>query len=122
MSEQETHIGTLKRVYVGDHPEKYFEERCRSLMGTDEAYIQRKLDLHESWLNILRYEYDEDIFVIGNEIWVVDEDEEIGGDPCFCVMNRVGDKISFATSFYNGGTYLGEMLEDELERQFKNQK
>ena len=39
----------------------------------------------------------------------------------FCVIHKETDGFySFATSFYDGGTYLQEVLENEFERMNKN--
>lgn len=110
MSEQETLKGTVRLIdrKFGESDKDYFE---RATEGTWHKYTYEPSNIQEAI-------YDNDLsdkFVcVGKKfIFEITELEDISFD-CFCNITPYGDKFSFTTSFYNGGTCLSEMLQDEL--------
>ncbi len=61
-------------------------------------------------------ELDDKFIVLDGGLYEFIEKEDLGEDY-FCYMKKNdGGTINFITQFYNGGTCLNEMLEDELIR------
>ena len=55
-------------------------------------------------------------FIIGTTIYQSIITHNMGYDD-YCIIEKIDDnKYSFVTSFYNGGTCLGEMLDEELRK------
>lgn len=111
MSDYESHTGKLKKVLPNEN--ETFEQLCKRLWiengkQNESDYEEGSLfsDFSEKYIN------QKDKFV-----WEVFDHEELGEeDDMFCNIHDNKDgTYSFHTRFYNGGTYLGEMLEDEIK-------
>lgn len=127
MSDYEYHKGTLKKVDLSEYDndrEKYFEARCRyefsglsedELQATYKDFNESKYKRRGGWEDYWRAESDlRDIISVGDDIYEV-ADIELDNDTQ-CIITEVGEnEYQYYTSFYNGGTCLEEMLEDELE-------
>ena len=114
MSDYESHTGKLRKVQPQEN--ETFEQLCKRLWiaeaqkgdeYTEEDYSEGSLfsDFSEKFLN------QNDEFV-----WEIFDHEELGDeDDMFCKIHDNKDgTYSFHTRFYNGGTYLSQMIEDEL--------
>lgn len=110
MSEQKTITGKLKEVDLqGKTAEEWAKEYCKV------HYNIEKLDEYtESWIQQLMNETDKFIHAKGH-IFEIVEFEDIS-DEDYCVISRqpTDGTYTFCTSFYNGDTHLGEMLEETL--------
>lgn len=105
MSRVETYRGRLIKV---NGP---IEEICRLVLEENGFHGISKCC--KSYSESIYDELD-DKYVVLNETLYRIEKEELG-DDYFCSLKRNKDgSIDFYTQFYNGGTYLNEMLEDEL--------
>lgn len=121
MSDYEQHSGKLRKIEI-----KEGETLASVLEG-----IAKKKKI--KWTE--EYKQDPEEFVSDNsdEFLIVDgelyqiydwiEEEE---EDSFCRLTPLPDgSLSFISRFYNGGTYLGEMLEDEIKsynKKCKNRK
>lgn len=112
MSDQRTYKGKFQKVvFTEDTTEQFAENYVKRIKGED-YQLPSWVD---SWLECLTNKYDE-FFVINGELYKMLEKEDLEY-PDFCVINKNdNDTYSFITSFYDGGTYLEEMLEDEFKR------
>lgn len=111
MSEQRTYIGKLWELDLENKtPEEYAEQYMRNIGKTELPMY------HDTWLEYL-IDYEDDKFIkIKGKLYKLSVGNNID-DSCFCVIHKESDgSFSFATSFYDGGTYLQEMLENEFER------
>lgn len=101
MSMDERHKGTL--TYIGE----YDEEKA---MNWWNGHHSRAFD---EW----DYLHDNKLHKFGNKLYKL-EDEEINyDDPYFSEMREVEPgKYEYHMMFYNGGTCLGKMLDDELSK------
>lgn len=110
MSEQKTITGKLKEVDLqGKTAEEWAKEYCKV------HYNIEKLDEYtESWIHQLMGETDKFIHAKGH-IFEIVEFEDIS-DEDYCVISKQPDDgtYTFCTSFYNGSTYLVEILEETL--------
>ena len=132
MSDYEYHKGVLKKVDLSEFDndrEKYFEARCRDEFdGLSEEEIQAvykdfnesKYKRRDGWEDYWRAETGlRDVVCVGDDIYEV-ADIEIDDDTQ-CIITKVGEnEYQYYTSFYNGGTYLEEMLEDGMEEYLNN--
>lgn len=111
MSEQRTYIGKFKEIDTGGKTLEEYAKLCMERVGRTELP-----SYHDNWLEyFLDYEYDTVIMLKG-KLYRIKISQDID-DSCFCVIHKESDgSYSFATSFYDGGTCLTEMLEDEFER------
>jgi hypothetical protein len=115
MSEQRTYIGKLWELDLDNKtPEEYAEQHMRNIGKTELPMY------HDNWLEYL-IDYEDDKFIkINGKLYKLSVGNNID-DSCFCVIHKESDgSFSFATSFYDGGTYLQEVLENEFERMQKN--
>lgn len=112
MSEQETHLGKLIPVTI----ESTVEEKCKELCKLHNINTQAVGVGYDSYKELLEdMLFDEYIFC--NDILYKIEDEELEDVGYYCKSKLNPDKsISYVTSFYNGGTCLQEILEDEAQR------
>lgn len=134
MSDYEYHKGILKKVDLSEYDndrEKYFEARCRyEFSGLTEDELQAAYkDFNESkykrrggWEDYWRAESDiRDVISVGSDIYEV-ADIELDNDTQ-CIITEVSEnEYQYYTSFYNGGTCLEEMLEDEMEDYLNSKK
>lgn len=110
MSDYESHSGKLRLVKPLEN--ETFEEQCKRLWvenGKEGEYFNVGEffdELYEKYLNV------------NDKLWEIIEHKEYGDeDDMFCRLydNKDGT-FSFHTRFYNGGTYLTEMVTEALER------
>ena len=112
MSHTETHIGKLRKVDLkGLTIEQWAKAKCREKAITD-------LEHYDTWKEALLdsgkfYTY----FFVNDDVYEKFEHIEIeeGDDIDVLTPNNDGT-YSFVMQFYNGGTYLGEMIEDALKK------
>lgn len=129
MSEIEYHKGKLKRLCVEDIDElfkKKYIETVKLYGDTDEEiledYENTKKYLKEGeyvwyhlWLERCSYDDSKQYVLVKGNIYEI-KDEELD-DYNVTILTKVGDEeYEYYSSFYNGGTYLTECLENELEK------
>ena len=104
MSRTEKHIGQLRRVHIESPLEEWCEFYCtRHNIPKSE----------KTWMETIKYNCD-DIFIIHGRIYEVMEHTELNEGEDLSVFYRDNDIVHFAVEFYNGGTCLQEILEDNL--------
>ena len=110
MSDYESHSGKLRLVEAKEN--ETFEQQCKRL------WIENGQDESEYEEGELFSEFYEKYFHVKGRVWEVFEHEEFGDDEdMFCRLHDNKDgTLSFHTRFYNGGTCMSEMVEDELEK------
>ena len=110
MSDYESHTGKLRKLMPLEG--ETFEEQCQRLWlengGHEDEYKPGELfsEYYEKYLNV------------NDTVWEIFDHEDLGEDEdMFCKLHPNTDgSYSFHTRFYNGGTYLAEMLSDEIEK------
>jgi hypothetical protein len=139
MSEMELHVGKLKRVDLSTYDndiEKFFEEQYRKTFTElteqeiQDAY-QRAVDYkyRDNYReNCGPWEYlfqdncdDYDIgykyYAVNGIVYETIEEEELDPYDDFSKLKDNGDgTYDYIMTFYNGGTYLRECIEGELEK------
>ena len=110
MSDYETHYGTLKKI---DLEGLTLEEKCKELCD------QHSVKLNDfgctSYVSLLRDRL-YDWYVILKGVLYSITDHTIDNDY-YCILNENEDgSYNYYAHFYNGGTYLEECLEDELNK------
>ncbi len=115
MSRVETYRGKLIKVPNGSVPNVWplsLEELCKKVLK--ENGFNEISKCSKSYTESIYDELDDKYVVLNNTLYEI-EKEEIDCDDYFCHLKRNEDgSIDFYTQFYNGGTYLNEMLEDGL--------
>lgn len=110
MSDYETHSGKIKKLIPFEN--ESFEDQCKRLWilngeledEYDEGFLFEKF--YKKYLNIK-----------DKEIWEIFDHVDYGDDDMYCrLFKNNDDSYSFDTRFYNGGTCITEMLEDELKK------
>ena len=120
MSQTETHFGKLRKVVIdeGDTIEDWCREKCKEkgITEIDSAY-------YGSWLEQFRYVFNNKYFIVGDEIWeVIEHIKNDGFDDIDVMIPNEDGTITFVQQFYNGGTYLGEVIEEGIENLKNKQK
>lgn len=114
MSEMEAHVGKLRKVQrnEGYSIEDWCREKCQ------DAGIPTMPEHYDSWQETLKYHLDlyETYFFANDEIWEVFDHTALDDDDIYEMTPNSDGTISFTMRFYNGGTCLGECIEDGLER------
>lgn len=112
MSDMERHSGIA--VLIERLPGETLEEQCRRIGNCElqefyDSYAEQLLDNH----------YGEYIIVDGNLYKLDDTEYEYSEN--FCTIEKIDDiNFKYTAQFYNGGTCLTEILEDELKGTVKN--
>lgn len=109
MSNTEFHFGKIRKVNLeGKTKEEFFQEKCQEL-GINELKAK-------TWYETLGWtdEY-ENYYLSREDIWEVFEHKEMDDQGYFKMLDNKDGTYTFMTSFYNGGTCLGEILEEEIQ-------
>lgn len=109
MSEQQTKRGKFKKVDLqGKTIEEWCEEQCKK-----EGKIKTFND--ETWKEFYFDIYWDKFFIVKGELYEIIEVEDL--DNCYYIQvdKQDNDTYSFYATYYDGGTYLQECLEDSLE-------
>lgn len=109
MSDYESHTGKLRKVEPKEN--ETFEQLCKRLWiengKPEDEYREGGLfgEFYEKYIN------DND-----ETVWEIFDHEDLGdADDMFCrISDNKDGTYSFHTRFYNGGTCLSEMIEDEI--------
>lgn len=108
MSDYESHSGRLRLANAKEN--ETFEQQCKRL------WIENGQDEEDYEEGELFSEFYEKYFHVKGRVWEVFDHEESDDDDTFCKLHDNGDgTLTFHTRFYNGGTCMSEMVEDELE-------
>lgn len=111
MSEQRTYIGNIWELDLENKtPEEYAEWYMKQNQKTELP------SYYDNWVEYL-LDYNDDKFImLKGKLYNLSIETELD-ESDFCVIHKETDgSYSFATSFYDGGTYLEEVLTDEFER------
>ena len=131
----ELHIGKLKRVDLSKYDnniEKFFEEQYRktftdlSEQEIQDAY-QRVVDYNYRgnkgpWEYLFQDNYldefmEDKYYVVNGMVYETIEEEELDPYDDFSKLKDNGDgTYDYLMTFYNGGTFLRECIENELEK------
>ena len=116
MSEQRTYIGKLWELNLENKtPEEYAEQYMRNIGKTELPTY------YDNWVKYFLHYNDYKFIRLNGKLYNLSIENE-SDESDFCVIHKESDgSFSFATSFYDGGTYLEEVLTDEFER-MQNQK
>lgn len=121
MSEMETHVGKLRKVQrnEGQSVEDWCREKCEDL-----GVPSMLPELYYSWQETLLYHLDfyEKLFFVNGEIWEAFDHKNLADDNIFEMTPNPDGTVSFTMRFYNGGTFLGECIEEGLKKLEKNEK
>lgn len=108
MSEQQTKRGRFKKVDLqGKTIEVWCEEQCVKLGKTNKWE-------DETWREFFFDIYWDEYFVVNGELYQIIEVEDL--DNCYYVQvdKQDDDTYQFYATYYDGGTYLTECLEEGL--------
>lgn len=107
----ERHIGKIKKVDLDNYTiEGWCEKKCKSIGLCLGEY-------NKSYKNALLSEpYPAIVIEVDDTLWEIieDKEEEDTEDISILIPNNDGT-YSYIMQFYNGGTCLSEMLEDEIK-------
>ena len=114
MSQTEYHSGKLRIVPM--KMDDSLEAQCRRIIIEDNPHldIEYVSEHYDSFEELMCDEYYEEYLVLNGRIYEILEHSN-SDDNTFDVWKNEDGTISFAGSFYNGGTYLQEMIEDGLK-------
>lgn len=116
MSCNELHVGRLKKV---DLHGKSIEEWAKEKLETD--FPKGSIKIHQSGHLFQLLSLKSNYIHLNDEVYELIEHYK-SDETYFNEMVKEPDgTFRFFCSFYNGGTYLGEMLEESLEK-LKNGK
>lgn len=110
MSDYESHSGKLKLLKRNE--DETFEAQCQRL------WLENGKDLENyDYKNDLFNEFSKKYIKHGDDIYEMIDYENLEDEDSFCRINKNEDgTLSFHTRFYNGGTWLGEMIEYGLNK------
>lgn len=111
MSEQRTYIGKFWEVDTcGKTPEEYAKQYMHDTGKTELPTY------HDNWVEYLLDYNDYQFIMLKGKLYKLSIENELD-ESDFCVIHKeIDGSYSFATSFYDGGTYLEEVLTDEFEK------
>lgn len=110
MSEQRTYIGKLWELDLDDKtPEEYAKQYMHDIGKTELP------SYYDNWVEYLLTYNDYKFIMLKGKLYNLSIENELD-ESDFCVIHKETDGFySFATSFYDGGTCLEEVLTYEFE-------
>lgn len=112
MSEQETVVGKFVELYKTSN--MTIEEKCEQICLLNGKKLEDE-EYYESYEELLMEEFYMRYFVYGDRVFELLEFADFD-DDYYCNLTEEKDGVfSFSASFYNGGTYLAEVLGEALE-------
>ena len=121
MSDYQTKIGKVKRLkdfFRKKEFEDYFENWCKQYLRyvlniePDKSNIEASSQLKEYFEST-----DREMITANNSVWLIENCESVDENDSYCNLTEIDDnEYEFRTRFYDGGTYEGEMIKDEIER------
>lgn len=112
MSDYETHCGKLRKVDLqGKSKEEFFEELCKKDGLEMKSYA-------ENWEDNYRYSENNDYKYVtnGEVVWEIYDHVENNDLDHFTLVSNNDETYTFSTTFYNGGTCLEELIEEEVSK------
>jgi len=108
MSDYERHKGTLKKVSLDNLS---LLSNKKILLMNNNIQLEDNEDIEEKFHDELSETY----IVIGQEIYKIINDENIGYEDTYTFLTQNdGGTISYECQFYNGGVSLIDVLEDDV--------
>ena len=119
MSRTETHYIKLKEVKV-DNLEEWLKKKCQEV----KPEIKDPSDVDEdTWREVYDYyldEKDQDHKILNGKLYKIIKHIDLDYDDNNITINKDGE-IEILTSFYNGGCYIDEALEYNLNKLKRNE-
>lgn len=119
MSDYETIKGKIRKIDLQGLSVEECAKRIVKEKGL-ESEVGQGPYFYETNLEFLKWydDWEEGQYVsIDDELYLIYDTCDLGSSTDFINMTSIGDDTyEFLTSFYNGGTCLGEMIEDEIKR------
>jgi len=111
MSDYESHYGKLRKVDLeGKTIEEFFEQKCK-----EEGF--ERVEYDEDWYACYYANaYPQKYFKSEENVWEVFDHIESKDLDNFRISNNNDGTYTFSTMFYNGGTALSEILEEEIAK------
>lgn len=118
MSDYETIKGKIRKIDLQGLSVEEYAERIVNEKGLASEVGQGPY-FYETNLEFLKWydDWEEGQYVtIDDELYLIYDKSEFDSS-CYVQLTPIGDDTyEFHTSFYNGGTYLTEMIEDGIKR------
>lgn len=112
MSDYETHYGKLRKVDLQEKTiEEFFEQKCREESIDPNEWYESFEELYQNSTNNY-YTYTR----IGNDVWELFDHVRSGDLDHANLINNNDGSYTLSTTFYNGGTCLSEIIEEELSK------
>lgn len=121
MSDYQTKIGKVKRLKEFFNKKTFedcFENWCGNYLryelniDPDKSNIKASIQLSDYFEST-----DREMITVNNSVWLIENCERVDEDDSYCNLTEIDDnEYEFRTRFYDGGTYEGEMIRDEIER------
>ncbi len=112
MSDYESHRGKLIPVPFNEGED--LESACKRIL--QESDIELDTSCYGSIKEQLEDEFYNELLVLNNCIYKISSYTEGYEDTFIHMTKDLDGSINFSTRFYNGGTYLTEMLEKGIEK------
>lgn len=111
MSEQRTYIGKLWELDLDNKtPEEYAKQYMHDIGKTELP------SYYDNWVEYLLTYNDYKFIMLKGKLYNISIEKELD-ESDFCVIHKETDGFySFATSFYDGGTCLEEVLTYEFDK------
>lgn len=111
MSYYETHIGKIRKVDLGNLTlEDYCEQRVKDMK------LEFNPSYHNSYKDVLLELYPTKFIENDGELWEILDDTNLENDSDINFFKRSGNEYDYVMRYYNGGTYLGELLTEEINK------
>jgi len=110
MSYTETHIGKLRKVETGLDIEHWCQTYCHA------EGIHQLSSYNDNWTRQFRDHFYKKFLVTSDAIYEKFDHIELDESDVYFMQENPDGTYTFVMQFYNGGTYLDECLEEELEK------
>ena len=122
MSDYRTKVGRVRRLKEFSNKEDFdkgFEKYCELYLRYILLDVKRNENINASdQLSDYFESTDREMIIANNSIWVISDCEILDDEDSYCHLIKTDENnvFEFRTRFYDGATYEGEMIKDEIEK------
>jgi hypothetical protein len=113
MSQEEIHIGKLRKIKLETDVETFCKQKCVEKGITEHA------NYYHNWEDYFKTEFRNEYFIVNEQVFEVFDHKQFDYEDIYYLKDNGDDTYDFVMKFYNGGTCLEECIEEELEKLIK---
>lgn len=115
MSQEEIHIGKLRKIKLETDLQTFYKEKLLS-KNLIQNFDNWDFD---DWEDAFKWNFRNKYFIVNEQVFEVFDHKQFDYEDIYYLKDNGDDTFDFVMKFYNGGTCLSECIEEELEKLVK---